>query len=67
MDHDIHRGAAIAFVVTQLRTEVDLRAPTVLAQGASSVAFKNLIQGYDEAVDGIIDVVSLEDLIGWAS
>lgn len=63
MDHGIHRGPAIAFVVTHLRTEADLRNPMELPQGASSVAFENLIYGYDEAIDGIAGAVSLEELM----
>jgi hypothetical protein len=30
MDRNIHRGATVALTVAQLRTEVDLRASTML-------------------------------------
>lgn len=52
VDHGIQQGAALAFVITQLRTGVDLCIPTRLPQGASSVTFQNLVQGYDEAAGG---------------
>lgn len=61
----IHRGAAIAFVVAQLRTRADLRIPMELPQGASSMAFENLIQGYDEVAGGITCIMSSEDLLHW--
>jgi hypothetical protein len=34
-----------------------------LPQGASSVAFENLIYGYDEAIGGIVGAVSSEELM----
>jgi hypothetical protein len=36
-----------------------------LPQGASSMAFENLIQGYDEVAGGIACIVSSEDLLHW--
>lgn len=53
VDHGIQQGVALAFVITQLRTGVDLCIPTRLPQGPSSVTFQNLVQGYDEAAGGI--------------
>lgn len=66
MDLSIHRGVVVALVVAQLRTGVDLRALTMLPQGAPSVVFENLIHGYDETACEVASVVSLEDLIRWA-
>lgn len=43
MDHGIHWGIVNALVVAQLYNGADLRIPMGLPQGASSVAFENLI------------------------
>lgn len=53
VDHGIQQGSTLAFVITQLLTGVDLYIPMRLPQGASSVTFENLVQGYDEAAGGI--------------
>jgi hypothetical protein len=37
-----------------------------LPQGAPSVVFENLIQGYDEATCRVSSAVSWEDLFRWA-
>jgi hypothetical protein len=63
---DIHHGVIVALVVAQLHTRVDLRASTTLPQGASPVAFENLIQEYDEASygGGLHHVFEGPDLVG---
>lgn len=47
---DIHHGAAIALAVAQFRIGVDLRALVIPSQGAPSMVFKNLIQGYNDVI-----------------
>jgi hypothetical protein len=53
------------FIIVQLHTEVDLCSCVDLSQGVSSEAFESLVQGYDEAVEGVIGVVSAEVLVRW--
>jgi hypothetical protein len=66
VDLSIYHGATIALTDAQLRTRVDLRNSTMRPQGASSVVFENLIQGYNKVTYGMASIVSSEDLIRWA-
>lgn len=66
MEHNVHHGAAIAFVIAQLCTRANLRLLMELHRDASLVALENLIQGYVQATIGNAGAVSSEDLMHWA-
>lgn len=56
----LFRGASRAYVSRGIVSSVDL------SQGVPSEAFESLVQGYDEAIEGVIaGVVSAEVLVRW--
>lgn len=53
----------ITLVVAQFHTRVDLHVLAMPSQGARSVVFENLIQGYDKAACEVAGIVLEENLI----
>jgi hypothetical protein len=63
MEHDIHRGAAIALAMAQVRSGHELRFLIGFPEGEGVADHERLIEDYKEAMGTVVTEVPVEEVI----